>query len=284
MRKVSLAVAALVLVALPAVAKKKDKEEAGRGRCDGGRQGRPGGLRYSVTVTKFENKAGWSGQWDLGDAWGTVFTDILNQTGQFIVLGEKDMREEAMDEQDLAASGRTAGGAKAPVTGQMTPAQLLVKGAITHVQESTTGGGGGFGVKGVGVGGGEGRGRDQRHHLHRRLDHRPGARLEERRRQGRPAGRRARLLRLATSGGDFGAFKKDNVGKAVEAACAEAAEFLDRAAAQDPVDGLGGHDQGGQGLREPRLARGRHVRSGLRGRHRRDRARPGHRRGARPGA
>ena len=27
-----------------------------------------GGLRYSITVTKFENKAGWYGQWDIGDA------------------------------------------------------------------------------------------------------------------------------------------------------------------------------------------------------------------------
>ena len=50
-----------------------------------------GGLRYSITVSKFENKAGWSGQWDLGDAWGTVLTDLLNQTNRFIVLGEKDM-------------------------------------------------------------------------------------------------------------------------------------------------------------------------------------------------
>ena len=99
-----------------------------------------GGMRYTITVTKFENQAGWRGQWDLGDAWGTVLTDILNQSGRFIVLGETDMRNEALAEQDFAASGRTAGGSKAPATGQMTPAQLLVKGAITHVQSSTSGG------------------------------------------------------------------------------------------------------------------------------------------------
>jgi curli biogenesis system outer membrane secretion channel CsgG len=77
-----------------------------------------GGLRYSITVTKFENRANWSGQWSIGDAWGTVMTDMLNQTGKFIVLGETDMRGAAMAEQDFAASGRTAGGKKAPVTGQ----------------------------------------------------------------------------------------------------------------------------------------------------------------------
>ena len=85
------------------------------------------GLRYSITVSKFENRSGWRGQWDLGHAWGAVLTDALNQTGRFIVLGEKDMRNEALREQDLAASGRTAGGRNVVVTGQMTPAQLLVK-------------------------------------------------------------------------------------------------------------------------------------------------------------
>ena len=115
-----------------------------------------GNLRYSITVSKFENKANWTGRWNLGDAWGTILTDQLVQSGKFIVLGEKDMRGEALAEQDFAASGRTAQGKKAPKTGRMTPAQLLVKGAITHVQE-TKGAGGGFG-RGGGFGGCRGRG------------------------------------------------------------------------------------------------------------------------------
>ena len=111
------------------------------------------GLKYSIQVYKFENRAGWNGQWDLGDAWGAVLTDKLAQSGKFIVLGEQDMRAAAMDEQDLASSGRTAGGGKAPQTGQMTPAQLIIKGAITAFDEGTSGGGGGVGFKGVRVGG-----------------------------------------------------------------------------------------------------------------------------------
>lgn len=95
-----------------------------------------GGMRYTITVTEFENQAGWISQWSLGNAWGTVLTDLLNKSGKFIVLGESDMRGAALDEQDFASSGRTAQGAKAPVTGQMTPAQILVKGAITHVQQT----------------------------------------------------------------------------------------------------------------------------------------------------
>lgn len=115
-----------------------------------------GGLRYTITVSKFENRSNWAGQWNLGDAWGIVMTDVLNQSGKFIVLGETDMRQEAMREQDFAASGRTAQGAKTPVTGQMTPAQLLVKGAITHAQD-TGHSGGGISIGGVTVGGGGGK-------------------------------------------------------------------------------------------------------------------------------
>ena len=27
-----------------------------------------GGLRYTITVSTFENRSGWYGQWDIGDA------------------------------------------------------------------------------------------------------------------------------------------------------------------------------------------------------------------------
>ncbi|MDH3746356.1 MAG: CsgG/HfaB family protein, partial [Acidobacteriota bacterium] len=111
-----------------------------------------GNLRYTITVSRFENQAGWRSQWSLGDAWGTVLTDLLNKSGKFIVLAETDMREEALAEQDFVSSGRTAQGTKGPVTGQMTPAQILVKGAITHVQQ-TGAGGGGVRIKGFKVGG-----------------------------------------------------------------------------------------------------------------------------------
>ena len=111
-----------------------------------------GGLRYTIQVLKFENNAGYRAQWDLGDAWGAVLTDKLNQMDRFIVLGEQDMRAAAMDEQDFAASGRTAGGNKTPQTGQMTPAQLIVKGVISAFDDGTSGGSAGASYKGVRVG------------------------------------------------------------------------------------------------------------------------------------
>ncbi len=184
-----------------------------------------GGMRYSITVSKFDNKAGWHGQWDIGDAWGTVMTDLLMQTGKFIVLGETDMREEALMEQDFASSGRTAGGNKAPVTGQMTPAQLLVKGAITHVQDGTAGGGGGLGFKGIRIGG-----KGKKSEINATIyivDSTTGQVLASKSVIGTS---QQKGMSLGYTGHgvstDAGGFQNDNVGKAVEAACSEAVDFL----------------------------------------------------------
>jgi curli biogenesis system outer membrane secretion channel CsgG len=184
-----------------------------------------GGLRYSITVTKFENKANWSGRYEIGDAWDTILTDLLNQTGKFIVLGEKDMRQEAMAEQDFAASGRVAGGAKAPVTGQMTPAQLLVKGAITHVQDSTAGGHGGLNVGGFRIGGAGGKGEvNATIYI---VDSTTGQVLASKSVVGESTRKGLDLgYSGAGWGADAGGYQKDNVGKAVTAACKEAVDFL----------------------------------------------------------
>lgn len=184
-----------------------------------------GGLRYTITVTKFENRSGWSGYWSIGDAWGTVMTDMLNQTGRFIVLGETDMRGAAMDEQDFAASGRTAGGKKAPVTGQMTPAQLLVKGVITHVQHDTGSKGGGFRIKGFRIGGGGGQGEvNATVYI---VDSTTGQVLASKSVVGTHK-RSAMNVGYATGdwGAAFGGDKKDNVGLAVQDAVAESVAFM----------------------------------------------------------
>jgi curli biogenesis system outer membrane secretion channel CsgG len=184
-----------------------------------------GGLRYSITVSQFENRSGWYGSWDIGDAWGTVLTDMLNQTGRFIVLGETDMRYASMDEQDFAASGRTASGKKAPVTGQMTPAQLLVKGAITHAQGDTGGAGGGIRIKGIRIGGGGGKGEvNATIYI---VDSTTGQVLATRNVVGTHE-RKSFDVGYSTYGwgADVGGHTNDNVGLAVQDACAEAVAFL----------------------------------------------------------
>ena len=184
-----------------------------------------GGLRYTITVSKFENRAGWHGMWDIGDAWGTVLTDMLNQSGKFIVLGETDMRQEALNEQDFAASGRTAGGAKAPVTGQMTPAQLLVKGAITHVQDGTKKGGGGVRIHGFRIGGKGGQGEvNATIYI---VDSTTGQVLASKSVVG-TSKQKGMSIGYSTGswGAAFGGEKNDNVGLAIQAACDQAVQFL----------------------------------------------------------
>ena len=185
----------------------------------------PGGLRYTIGVTKFENHSGFAGEFNLSDTWGAILTDSLQQTGRFIVLGEADMRNAAMSEQDFARSGRTAGGDKGPVTGQMSPAQLLIKGEITHFQAQTQGGGGGIGIKGFRIGASG----DQAeiNVVIYVVDSTTGQVVASK-----------RVVGVAKNGGlsvgfankdwgaDLGGFKKTNVGKAVESAIDQGVAFI----------------------------------------------------------
>ena len=101
-----------------------------------------GGLRYTVSVNQFENKAQWGCWNELGNGWGEIMTEVLTKSGRFVVLGEADMRSAALEEQKLTGG-----------THKIMPAQLLVKGAITNVQNT---GGGGVNLGGVFLGGSSG--------------------------------------------------------------------------------------------------------------------------------
>jgi curli biogenesis system outer membrane secretion channel CsgG len=109
-------------------------------------------LRYTVMVSEFENQSNFGGRLELGHAWGTILTDQLNQTGRFIVISEPGMRQAAVKEQSAAAAGLTAQGNRAPERGQLTPAQLLVKGVITRFQQEASGNKGGLRFRGIGLG------------------------------------------------------------------------------------------------------------------------------------
>ncbi len=187
-----------------------------------------GNLRYSITVSTFRNKAGWRGQWAIGDGFTSILTDALQQSGWFIVLGDKEMRVEAMAEQDFAASGRVAGGKKAPKIGRMTPAQLLVKGEITHVQSSTKGGKGRFSFKGISLGGSKDSA--EVNITMYVVDSETGQVVASTKLVGK-SGRKGLSVgyhgsKLGGLRGDLAGFKKDNVGKACEDAVGQGLEFL----------------------------------------------------------
>ncbi|MDH4232958.1 MAG: hypothetical protein OEW04_13135 [Nitrospirota bacterium] len=195
-----------------------------------------GNLRYSIMVSKFDNRSGWSGQWNLAETWGTVLADSLQQTGKFIVLGEKDMRGEAMAEQDFAESGRTAGGKKKPVIGQMTPAQLLVKGEITHSPHSTSGGGGGLGIRGFKIGASTDNA--EINAVIYVADSTTGQVLASRKVVGDASSTGVDVgFSDRDWGADLGGFKRTNVGKAVEKAIDEAVEFITRQLEKIPWEG-----------------------------------------------
>jgi curli biogenesis system outer membrane secretion channel CsgG len=193
--------------------------------CVGQSMAQEGKLRYSIAVTKFENRSSWMGQWNLGDAWGAVLTDSLNQTGRFIVLGEKDMRAEAMEEQDFAASDRAAGGGKTVVTGQMTPAQLLVKGEITHFEDGTAGGGVGVGFKGIRVGAKGAKA--EINVVMYVVDSSTGQVKASKKCYGEVSKTGLSLgVQKSEFSGDVGGFKKTNAGKAIEKAVDEGVAFI----------------------------------------------------------
>ncbi len=183
-----------------------------------------GGLRFSIAVTKFENHANYSGRFQLADTWGAILTDSLQRSGHFIVLGEADMRDAAMKEQDFAKSGRVAGGDKAPATGFMTPAQLLIKGEITNFQ-TTSGGHSGIAVHGfnIGVGGDTA----EINVVVYVVDSTTGQVVASKKVIGT-----AKSSALSVGfvdrdwGGDIGGFKKTNVGTAMEQAIDQAVAFI----------------------------------------------------------
>jgi curli biogenesis system outer membrane secretion channel CsgG len=183
-----------------------------------------GGLRFSIAVTKFENHANYSGPFQLSDTWGSMLTDSLQQSGHFIVLGEAEMRDAAMKEQDFAKSGRVAGGDKAPPTGFMTPAQLLIKGDITNFQ-TTSGQHGGVAFGGISLGGSGGEA--EINAVIYVVDSTTGQVVASHKVLGKM---KSSGLSVGFSNrdwsGDMGGFKKTNVGTAMEKAIDDGVAFI----------------------------------------------------------
>ncbi|MCK5529335.1 MAG: hypothetical protein KAI74_06595 [Kiritimatiellae bacterium] len=187
-----------------------------------------GNLRYSISVTTFQKAYQWVGPYDIAGAFSMMLTDALNASGHFIVLGDTDMRMAAMAEQDFAASGRTAKGKKAPKTGRMTPAQLLIKGSVTHVESKKSGGAGKLRFKGISLGGSKGKA--EINLTFNVIDTETGQIKASTKIVGK-SGKKGLSVGYYGSGlggltGDMAGFKNDNVGKATEDAMRQAVEFL----------------------------------------------------------
>ena len=117
------------------------------------------GDKITIGVAEFKNET--AGQGGGGAYWWTnpsvgmelsgMLSNELVATRAFTVV-ERQMLEEALYEQDLAASGRIAQDSAAEI-GQVTGAQDLVMGTVTAYEENTKGTGGGISYQGFRIGG-----------------------------------------------------------------------------------------------------------------------------------
>lgn len=117
----------------------------------------PIGPKKMIAVAAFENKAGWSSQWNLGEGMAEQLISALAKTNRFTVL-ERQNLDDVLKEQDLAASGRMTSAGTGAQMGKLYKSQILVRGAITEFSE-TKGGQGGVAYKGFKLGGGGGQAR-----------------------------------------------------------------------------------------------------------------------------
>lgn len=180
-------------------------------------------LKKFVAVSRFENKTSWKGQWALDQGMTDQLTDALMQSGKFIVL-ERETLNDVIEEQDLAASGRTAK-SKSAATGKLTSAQILIKGAITEFEHKSGGGGQKFSIKGFSIG-------QKREEAHvgviiRLIDTTTGEVLSSQRVEGK-AKSGGVSWGADTHGVSFGSdgFKKTPLGKATQIAIDNAVAFI----------------------------------------------------------
>ncbi|MFN3467134.1 MAG: CsgG/HfaB family protein, partial [Candidatus Brocadiales bacterium] len=121
----------------------------------------PSALKKTIAVADFENKSGYVGvdAHLIGSGMADQLTDALVQSGRFIVL-DRSMLRAIFAEQDLARSGRATqvmeGGGqdlvKAARTGEISRAQILVKGSVTEFDPGKEATGQTMGLYGVALG------------------------------------------------------------------------------------------------------------------------------------
>jgi curli biogenesis system outer membrane secretion channel CsgG len=105
-----------------------------------------------VAVSSFDNRSSYrsGAEYSLSNALGDQLTDALIQTDAFVVL-ERQMLQDILDEQGLAASERASTSQSARI-GQLTGAQVLVMGTVTDFEMTGARGGGGINLGGIRLG------------------------------------------------------------------------------------------------------------------------------------
>ena len=103
-------------------------------------------LRKSIAVVDFSSRIS---NFEGGAGMVEMLTNALFESDRFVVLDRAALWQ-VLDEQDFAASDRSASALQTAMTGKVIPAQLLIIGAITEwAPGSTDSSGGGISVAGI---------------------------------------------------------------------------------------------------------------------------------------
>lgn len=103
-------------------------------------------LRKSIAVVDFSSRVS---NFEGGSGMLEMLTNALFESKRFVVL-DRDALWQVLDEQDFAASDRSANALKTAMTGKVIPAQLLIIGAVTEWSPgSTDSSGGGVSIAGI---------------------------------------------------------------------------------------------------------------------------------------
>jgi curli biogenesis system outer membrane secretion channel CsgG len=192
------------------------------------------GLKQAIGCKKFDNEAGWSGSWELGDNLSIMLESALYDSGRFVIV-EREKLTDVIAEQDLAASGRTAK-SKVAETGKIRSARYIGTGAITTVEENQSGGGGGLSFKGIRIGGGKSDA--QITVIVKLIDTTTGEIVAKQNVTGK-AGNTSLNVGYSGSdfGGDLGGFKKTPIGEAAQDCINQAAAFIAKKMEEFPFEG-----------------------------------------------
>ncbi|MFH1037358.1 MAG: CsgG/HfaB family protein [PVC group bacterium] len=181
------------------------------------------GPKKTIAVAAFDNKSGWYGNWDIGQAMQEMAAESLIKTGKFSVLERQEL-DSVLAEQDLGASGRTGEGSAAAI-GKLGKAQILVAGTVSEFEEQKGGEGAGIGFKGIRLGGSH----ETAHVgiLVRLIDTTSGEVLDSIRvvKDAHAGGLKIGYSN-ADFGGDLGGFRKTPLGQATQEAIDEAVQKI----------------------------------------------------------
>ena len=192
------------------------------------------GLKQAIGVKDFKNEAGWSGSWNVGDNLAVMLESALFDSGRFVVV-QREKLQDVIAEQDLAASGRTAGGKKVAQTGKIRSARYLASGALTEVTENQSGGDGGINIKGFRIG--AGKNEAQITAIVTLTDTTTGEIVAKERVVGKAGGTALRLGYSGSIGGELGGFAKTPLGQAAQDVINQAVAFIAKKMEEFPFEG-----------------------------------------------